>query len=568
MQLITASNLYKEFEDKTQALKGINLSIQSGKITGLVGPDGAGKTTLMRMLTGLMAPTSGKLNILGKEMPYSGSDFLELIGYMPQKFGLYEDLSVYENLQLYAELQGIDNAAIRIKELLEFTTLTPFLSRLAGDLSGGMKQKLGLACSLIKKPKILLLDEPSVGVDPISRRELWSMVQKLLNKNTAVLWGTSYLEEADRCDEVILLNEGRTLFQGPPHTLQKRMAGKVYMLRGILKDKRATLISILELEEVLDAVLVGSNIRIIFKEKIKTPKSKLLHLGENITLEAVNSKFEDAFVDILNVKTEAHSLLTSKFTKTFDYPHKLIEAKGLTKTFGNFTATKDIDFEISKGEIFGFLGPNGAGKSTTFKMLCGLLTPTSGVAHLLGENLYKSGTKVKNSIGYMAQKFSLYANMGVKENLDFFASIYGLQGKRKRDKIAQMIDIFDFKEYLHTKAETLPLGLKQRLALACSVMHEPDILFLDEPTSGVDPITRKEFWMHINAMVQKGMSIMVTTHFMDEAEYCDRVMLIYRGKEIAQGTPDALKAMVKKEDASMEDAFIELIERYDKEILQ
>lgn len=257
---------------------------------------------------------------------------------------------------------------------------------------------------------------------------------------------------------------------------------------------------------------------------------------------------------------------TSKLAETMGqipyYGGKLIAANKLTKRFGDFTATDEIDFEIGRGEIFGFLGPNGAGKSTTFKMLCGLITPTNGTATVMGEDLYKGGAKVRGSIGYMAQKFSLYGNLGVKDNLDFFAGVYGLSGAVKKRKIEEMIDIFDFKNHLHTAANTLPLGLKQRLALACSVMHEPHVLFLDEPTSGVDPITRKEFWTHINGMVKKGMSIMVTTHFMDEAEYCDKIMLIYGGKAIANGTPDELKMMIGA-DASMEETFISLIKSYD-----
>jgi ABC-2 type transport system ATP-binding protein len=243
---------------------------------------------------------------------------------------------------------------------------------------------------------------------------------------------------------------------------------------------------------------------------------------------------------------------------------KLIEAKNLTKKFGDFIATDNIDFEIGQGEIFGFLGPNGAGKSTTFKMLCGLLTPTFGTAKVLGEDLYNSKSTIRNSIGYMAQKFSLYGNLNIKDNLEFFSGIYGLKGKKRKEKIEEMIEIFDFKNYLQTNTDSLPLGIKQRLSLACSVMHEPKVLFLDEPTSGVDPITRKEFWTHINSLVKKGVSIMVTTHFMDEAEYCDKIMLIYKGKAIANGTPDELKNLVGSQ-VSMQETFISLIKQYDKE---
>lgn len=566
MQIISASNLEKTFTDNTNAIKKINFSIFSGKITGIVGPDGAGKTTLIRMLTGLLAPTFGELKVLNYNMPNTSSDFLQQIGYMPQKFGLYEDLTVYENLKLYSDLQNIENSNNRIDELLTFTSLKKFQDRLAGKLSGGMKQKLGLACALIKKPKLLLLDEPGVGVDPISRIELWEIVQKLLEDDIAVVWSTSYLDEAQNCDEVILLNEGNCLYQGTPQNLKKNMKDRVFLISGIFLQKRETLTKILEQDEILDAVLVGSKIRINLKKNTTLPKEFIYKLGEDVKIEAIEPIFEDCFVDILNIKTKAHSQLVENMKNIEKSSLKLIEAKSLTKKFGNFVATDNIDFEIGNGEIFGFLGPNGAGKSTTFKMLCGLLTPTFGTAKVLGEDLYKSNSNIKNSIGYMAQKFSLYGNLKIKDNLDFFSGIYGLKNKKREEKIEEMIEIFDFKNYLHLNANSLPLGIKQRLSLACSVMHEPKVLFLDEPTSGVDPITRKEFWTHINGMVKKGVSIMVTTHFMDEAEYCDKIMLIYKGKNIASGTPDELKALVGA-NASMQDAFITLVKKYDKEDL-
>lgn len=562
MPIIEATGLTKRFEDGTKALKGISFSIVGGKITGLVGPDGAGKTTLIRILTGLLPYSDGSLYVLGQKMPCNKSDFLQMIGYMPQKFGLYEDLSVDENLNLYAELQGVENKKERIDELLAFTSLKPFRGRLAGKLSGGMKQKLGLACALIKKPKLLLLDEPGVGVDPVSRKELWEMVGHLLAEGVAVVWSTSYLDEADRCDEVILLNDGISLYQGSPKAARESLKDRTYLIGGTFLDKRETLSTVLADESVLDAVLAGSKIRVILKKNTALQKERFTPLGIDIKITSAPPNFEDAFVDILNVKTKPTSKLAETMGQIPYYGGKLIAANKLTKRFGDFTATDEIDFEIGRGEIFGFLGPNGAGKSTTFKMLCGLITPTNGTATVMGEDLYKGGAKVRGSIGYMAQKFSLYGNLGVKDNLDFFAGVYGLSGTVKKRKIEEMIDIFDFKNHLHTAANTLPLGLKQRLALACSVMHEPHVLFLDEPTSGVDPITRKEFWTHINGMVKKGMSIMVTTHFMDEAEYCDKIMLIYGGKAIANGTPDELKMMIGA-DASMEETFISLIKSYD-----
>ncbi len=447
---------------------------------------------------------------------------------------------------------------------MEFTSLKPFKDRLTGKLSGGMKQKVGLACALIKKPKLLLLDEPGVGVDPISRIDLWKMVQELLKDDIAVVWSTSYLDEADMCDEVILLNEGDCLYQGTPKEFRQNMKNRVFLVSGKFYKKRDALTKILEQKEVLDAVLVGAKIRVNLLKNEFLPKEIIQTLGNSIKIEEVEPIFEDSFVDILNVKTKAHSKLVENMKFQEKSEKKLIEAKNLTKKFGDFIATDNIDFEIGNGEIFGFLGPNGAGKSTTFKMLCGLLTPTFGTAKVLGEDLYKSKSTIRTSIGYMAQKFSLYGNLSIKDNLEFFAGVYGIEKELRDKKIKEIIEIFDFKNYLKMNAQILPLGIKQRLALACSVIHEPKVLFLDEPTSGVDPITRKEFWTHINSLVKKGVSIMVTTHFMDEAEYCDKIMLIYKGKNIASGTPDELKALVG-ENASMQDAFITLVTKYDKE---
>ncbi|MDI9638221.1 ATP-binding cassette domain-containing protein [Kamptonema cortianum] len=506
---IRITSLGKTFPDaKKVALDNINAVIRPGIITGLIGPDGAGKTTLLRLMAGLLLPSYGKINVFGLDTIQDAERLHDITGYMPQKFGLYEDLTVIENLNLYAALHGISEKEKPeiFDKMLHFTSLGPFTNRVAGNLSGGMKQKLGLACSLLGKPKALFLDEPSVGVDPVSRRELWKMVSDLATEGICVVWSTSYLDEADRCSEILLLNEGKLLFYGPPKDLTKQVNKK--------------------------------------------------ELG-----------FEEAFIEILGGSHKGESVLAKHMSPKIVKDVPPIQAENLTKKFGDFTAARDISFTIKQGEIFGLLGPNGAGKSTIFKMLCGLLQPTKGHALVSGYSLKTASSEARSRIGYMAQKFSLYGDLSVSENLNFFSGVYGLLGRHRQTQMEQMISIFELTPYLGENAGLLPLGYKQRLALACSLMHDPDVLFLDEPTSGVDPLVREEFWNHIQGMATKGVTIMVTTHFMEEAEYCDRIALIYGGSNIALGTPMTLKKMVKSKtlpSPTLEDAFITLIEKFDQ----
>ena len=570
--LVEISHLTKQFDPgQPLALEDIHTEIPEGKMVGLAGPDGAGKTTLIRLIAGLLLPTKGKITVAGYDTVTDAKAIPYLIGYMPQKFGLYEDLTVMQNLVLYADLRSVlgEERQAVFEKLLSFTSLKPFTSRLAGDLSGGMKQKLGLACSLIQKPALLLLDEPSVGVDPISRRELWKMVQGLLDEGISVVWSTAYLDEAERCHSVLLLNEGKLLFSGPPDTLKKKVEGRTFLISNIKGSRRNVLTEALRQPGIIDGVIQGSDVRIVSKEKGAHPFDTAALAGEEeIRIKPVPSRFEDAFIDILGGGPGGWSLLAEKTPLVAENKGAIIEAISLVKTFGSFTAVDHMTFQIKRGEIFGLLGPNGAGKSTTFKMMCGLLTPTAGEAFVNGLNLQEAPSQARSHIGYMAQKFSLYGNLSVLQNLNFFSGIYNLKGALQRTMIQEMIEIFALKPYLNVSAETLSLGFKQRLALACAVMHRPEVLFLDEPTSGVDPITRREFWNHINGLVEKGVTVMVTTHFMDEAEYCDRIGLVYRSKMIDMGTPDELKAKAKTKDnpaPTLEDAFIRLIEKYEEE---
>ncbi|SNS79420.1 ABC-2 type transport system ATP-binding protein [Sphingomonas laterariae] len=554
----SARGVTKRFaKPATTALDAVDIDIVAGRMTGLVGPDGAGKTTLIRLLAGLLDPDEGEVEALGR--PATATD-RSLIGYMPQRFGLYEDLSVIENLSLYADLRGLaaDERDARFARLLDFTDLDRFRTRLAGKLSGGMKQKLGLACALVRTPRLLLLDEPGVGVDPVSRRELWAMVRELSSEGIGVLWSTAYLDEAEKCDSVFLLNEGRLIHAGPPGALTETMAGRTFRLFGADEDRRARLERLLDRDDVTDGTIQGASLRLVVKPGAPPPEVP------GLTTEPATPRFEDAFVDRLGGGPGGTSRLAESYRPIPPGDAPAIEAVGLTKRFGDFTAASDIHFSIPRGQIFGLLGPNGAGKSTTFKMLCGLLTPSAGNGRVAGHDLRTARADARQSLGYMAQKFSLYGDLSVRQNLDFFSGVYGLTGAARREAIERSIDIFHLADYVNSNSGGMPLGFKQRLALACAVMHQPPVLFLDEPTSGVDPIVRREFWTHINGLVERGVTVLVTTHFMDEAEYCDRIALIYRAEEIAVGTPDELKAQAGLDDPTLEDAFIALIEASDR----
>ncbi|MDH7795033.1 MULTISPECIES: ATP-binding cassette domain-containing protein [unclassified Beijerinckia] len=565
----TARAVTKRFsKNAAAALDAVSIDIIAGRMTGLVGPDGAGKTTLIRLLAGLLDPDGGSVEV--QNVAAVDADRAD-IGYMPQRFGLYEDLSVIENLSLYANLRGlpVSEREARFHELLAFTDLDRFRTRLAGKLSGGMKQKLGLACAMVKAPKLLLLDEPGVGVDPVSRRELWTMVRNLAGEGIGVLWSTAYLDEAEKCDTVFLLNEGKLLYAGEPARLTGQIQGRVYRVFAGADGRRKLLERALNDKDVTDGTVQGASLRLVMKPDVGAPAPAAFGAPSDSRIEPTAPRFEDAFVDILGGGPSGTSILAQAYRTIPDTQEPAIIAEKLTKRFGAFTAASDISFSVPRGQIFGLLGPNGAGKSTTFKMLCGLLTPSSGGGRVAGHDLRKARAEARQSLGYMAQKFSLYGDLSVQQNLNFFSGVYGLTGARQREAIERMVEIFHLKDYLSTNSGTMPLGFKQRLALACAVMHQPPVLFLDEPTSGVDPIVRREFWTHINGLVEHGVTVLVTTHFMDEAEYCDRIALIYRGAEIAIGTPDDLKSQAAAkaglDDPTLEGAFITLIEESDKQ---
>ncbi|MBS0476321.1 MAG: ABC transporter ATP-binding protein [Proteobacteria bacterium] len=536
-----------------QALDGISLTLQPGHSLGLVGPDAGGKTTLMRVLAGLVEADSGEVEVMGR--PVADLD-RSLIGYMPQGGALYGELTVRQNLELYARLRGLDPEANpeRMDALYRATGLGPFKDRAANRLSGGMRQKLALACAVVAAPPLMLLDEPSVGVDPVSRREIWDLAQQLAGPGSAIVWTTSILEDAGKCDDVILLHHGTILYDGPPAGLAQRAAGRTFARPLPATNRREALQALLERPEVISATMSGRALRAVCRADSPPPGP-----GWGPALPTA----EDGFSAILDDgQALPPSALAEAFPlRTADRDRPAIAALQLTKRYGDFVAAQDITFTVFPGEIFGLLGPNGAGKSTTFRMLCGLITPSGGRGTVAGRELTSARAEAREAMGYMPQKFSLYGDLSVLANLRFVAGSYGLTGVAAREAVERVMSALDLGPFGASMAGLLPLGIKQRLALGAAVLHTPPVLFLDEPTSGVDPLIRREFWHHINAIAARGTAVLVTTHFMDEAENCDRLLLINRSQAIASGTPDDLKrAVLNNQDPTLEQAFITLIE--------
>jgi ABC-2 type transport system ATP-binding protein len=553
---------------EVQALAGVSFTVGAGRVTGLIGPDGAGKTTLMRLATGLLSPDTGRIEVLGHDATRSALAVQRVIGYMPQRFGLYEDLSVQENLDLYADLQGVPRArrAERYTRLMRMTGLAPFTTRLAGQLSGGMKQKLGLACALVRSPELLLLDEPTVGVDPVSRRELWEIVYELVESEAmSVLLSTAYLDEAERCDAVVLLHAGRVLGEGRPEAFSSRMGGRTYRVSAPGRKPRVLQAALDQAPEVLDAVVQADHVRVVATGTDPLDPAALLPGTEGVEIEPVAPRFEDGFIAELGrqADTQGATGLDLAPRPTARGDGTLIRVHDLVRRFGDFFAVKHVSFAVQRGEIFGLLGANGAGKTTTFRMLCGLLPASAGTLEVAGHDLRRAAAPARARLGYMAQRFSLYGHLSVGQNLRFFSATYGLSGRRRRDRIAWATREFALGDLADARSADLPLGYKQRLAMACALMHEPEILFLDEPTSGVDPLARREFWQRINALAEAGVTVLVTTHFMEEAEYCDRLAIMAAGEILTLGTPSEIRARFRtpaNPEPSLEDAFIALIE--------
>ncbi|WP_457575968.1 ATP-binding cassette domain-containing protein [Desulfomarina sp.] len=571
--VLWAEGISKTFAGKktatTEALQNISLHCTKGRVTGLVGADGAGKTTLLRIAAGLLIPTSGEMKIFGRDSTNESLEIQSRMGYMPQKFGLYQDLSVEENMNLYADLQGVPGAERpdRYAQLLTMTDLADYTERRAGDLSGGMKQKLGLACALIKSPDLLLLDEPTVGVDPISRRELWKIIYELVEKDAiSVLVSTAYLDEAEQCDHVIVLHQGKLLAEGTPDHFINLMKGRVFFVTPPENaSRRSSFTGLAGSHGIVDATIRSGRIRIV-TGNVVNPGSNAIPTDISGEIEPVEPTFEDAFMAIIpRAQTSFHIEQNKKnMKKTVYADERPVHVENLCRLFGTFEAVKNLNFSVERGEIFGLLGPNGAGKSTTFRMLCGLLPASSGTIRVAGHDLRKSRANARVHLGYMAQQFSLYGQLSSHENLLFFGKAYGLSGKRLKKRIDWAFHEFELDRWRDRAAFSLPGGYKQRLAMAAALLHEPEILFLDEPTSGVDPFARREFWLRINGFAEQGVTVVVTTHFMEEAEYCDRMLIMSEGKTLAMGSPNDIRNLARSpqnNQPTMDDAFIELAER-------
>ena len=580
MTVLSVENLEKRFVGPDgrplRAVDDLSFELpEEARLITIAGPDGAGKSTLLRLLVGLLTPDAGKISVLG--LSPDKASLSGRTGFMPQKFGLYEELTVLENLETFAALRGVPKAeaAARFAELLALTGLAGFEARRAGALSGGMKQKLGLTASLLATPELLFLDEPTVGVDPLSRRELKNILRtRTETTDMRAVVTTSNLPEAEEADLVLLMEKGRLLDVATPEAAKRRLSRRTFLLRaadpadGKTLTRGALNLVNAEMDEAapfLDASPKADGVAVLLAEEAKEAdiEAKATAAGlPALTVSARPPLMEDVYVDAAFARKASARFAAPKVEAGSE--DLVIEAEGICRRFGNFTAVADTSFTVKKGEIFGLLGPNGAGKTTTFRMLCGLLAPSAGKIHVCGVSLEEAKSEVRSRIGYVAQKFSLYEKLTVQQNLDYFGRSYGLWGRSLRERVTEAIELFRLAPYANERTDRLPLGAKRELAFAAALLHHPDILFLDEATSGADVEARRTFWRRIVALSRLGVTTIVTTHYMEEAHYCDRFLIQDRGRVLILGTPDEVRragATPDNPEPTMEEAFIEIVER-------
>ncbi len=531
------------------AVDALSLAVRRGELFGLVGPDGAGKTTILRILAAILTPTGGDARVAGHDVRREPEAVKRLIAYMPQRFGLSGDLTVLENLHFYADLFEVPRTerAARIGRLLAFSALAPFQGRLADKLSGGMKQKLGLACALVHAPEVLLLDEPTNGVDPVSRRDFWRILYELLKEGVTILMATAYLDEAERCSRVALVHQGRLLAVDEPARIRRLVPGQFAEI--FVRNAARASTALTGVPGVRGVTVFGQRIHVAM-DTLDANLPRVLTALEAAGVGPTDPRrivpsLEDAFISVIRgagAQADGRGGEPSGevWTGRVAPSTSAVRAEGLVRRFGDFVAIDHISFEVGRGEIFGFLGPNGSGKSTTIRILTGLLAPTGGRAWVGGFDVAAERDAIKEIIGYMSQRFSLYEDLTVHQNLDFFAGVYRVPTGRRVARKRWALETAGLLGHEASLTRNLAVGWRQRLALACAVLHEPAILFLDEPTSGVDPLSRRTFWDLIRAMAARGVTVVVTTHYMDEAAYCDRLALLDRGRVVALGTPDGL----------------------------
>jgi drug efflux transport system ATP-binding protein len=561
--VIVARDLTRRFRS-TLAVDRVAFEVRPGEIFAVVGADGSGKTTLLQMLAAILDPTAGRCEVLGYDSVKQAGEITARIGYMSQGFTLYERLTVDENLAFAATVRGVGASDLsrRRQRLLRMAGLDRFMARRTGDLSGGMKKKLALCTNLIHEPPVLLLDEPSLGVDPLSRQELWGLLEDFRLHGAAIVLATSYMDEADRCDRLIFLHEGRAFALGVPAELKSSVAGAVFEIDT--QDPADAERRLAALDTVAGFARLPGKVRFQLR---KLPAPETAGVLQSVPeARLVAPSLEDLFVSVAPAEHPGQ-VISATFhgrggPRRASAAPVTVRTRGVTCRFGNFTAVDDVSFELNAGEVFGFLGPNGAGKTTLIRILCGLQRFDAGEAEVAGLDVRRNAHALRRRIGYMSQRFSLYPDLTVMENLEFFAGIYDLARQARTDALNWAVQTAGLQGLGARKVTEISGAVRQRLALACSVMHRPQVLFLDEPTAGVDPLARQRFWRLVHELAAAGITAFVTTHYLEEAAYCDRLGLMFQGRLIAIGSLGELRDREHLPEASgVEALFLHYMDR-------
>ncbi|MCI7785721.1 MAG: ATP-binding cassette domain-containing protein [Succinivibrio sp.] len=585
-KIIEISALCKSYQTQKRkqllVFDNFNLAIESDcHLICLTGPDGAGKSTLLKILAGVLPFDKGQVLLNGTKPDMANAKFSKDVGYMSQTLGLYEELTVWDNLTILSGLRGLKlkESSDYLTKLLTSVNLINFKDREAGALSGGMKQKLALCCTIAARPKILILDEPTVGVDPVSRNELWNIILSYLKEVQGYcIFSTAYLEEADFCDLVLILNDGKLLLQGSKESLLNKLPHQTYSLEDTKDNYQQALKKALQLtfrddanSPILDICPRLGRIDILTTKGCSLEELKLYlqkHFNDTFKLNTRGPILEDVYIhnaltEQLKIQSKSTAIKKSNSSDTAcstlnNQRSEIVIARNIKKCFGNFVAVDDSSFKVHTGEIFGLLGPNGAGKTTTFRMICALSKPTSGQVTINGFDLAKAKHDARATIGYVSQKFSLYRKLSVYQNLEYFGLSYGLKPKALKERIKELLSEFNLEDFKNINSETLPFGIQRQLSMACALIHKPKILFLDEATSGADPLARRNFWYLINKLATTGTCVVVTTHFMEEAEYCDNFLIQDQGKILVLGSPNTICRKDNKR-ISIQEKFVSLI---------